>query len=109
MLGRLNDAASDQSTKALLIEIDWTPFSFAQIEEILSVFDKARANGKKVVAYIDQDAGNSAYMLASGADHIIMNPAQQVMLVGLSAEAHAFQRDTRPRRCRTPVHEALGI
>ena len=58
MLGRLNDAASDQSTKALLIEIDWTPFSFAQIEKILSVFDKARANGKKVVAYMDQDAGN---------------------------------------------------
>ena len=91
MLGRLNDAASDQSTKALLIEIDWTPFSFAQIEEILSVFDKARANGKKVVAYIDQDAGNSAYMLASGADHIIMNPAQQLMLVGLSAELMHFR------------------
>ena len=58
MLGRLNDAADDPSTKALLIEIDWIPFSFAQIEEILSTLDKARANGKKVVAYIDQDAGN---------------------------------------------------
>ncbi len=91
MLGRLNDAATAKNTAALLVEIDWAPFSFAQIEEILAVFDKARANKKKVFVYIDQDANNAAYMLASGADKIYMNPAQQLMLVGLSAELLHFR------------------
>jgi protease IV len=91
MLSRLNDAATAQNTKALLIEIDWVPFSFAQIEEILSVFDRARANGKTIVAYLDQETSNAGYMLASGADHVFMNPAQQLMLVGLSAELMYFR------------------
>ena len=80
MLGRLNDAADDPSTKALLIEIDSIPFSFAQIEEILSTLDKARANGKKVVAYLDQDAGRPT--CSPAVPTTVMNPAQQVMLVG---------------------------
>jgi len=91
MLGRLNEAATAKNTSGILVELDWVPFSFAQIEEILAVFDKARANKKKVFVYLDQDSNNAAYMLASGADHIYMNPAQQLMLVGLSAELLHFR------------------
>jgi len=93
LLGRLNDAAEARDTKAMVLRVDWSPFSFAQTEEILSVFDVARANGKQVVVYLGEDTGNSAYMLASGADLVLMNPAQQLMLVGLSAELMFF-RDT---------------
>lgn len=91
MLGRLHAAATEKNTNAMLIEVDWAPFSFAQVEEMLSIFDLARANGKQVFAYLDQEVGNAGYMLASGADHIYMNPAQQLMLVGLSAELMYFR------------------
>ena len=91
LLGRIHDAAKAQDTKALVIKVDWSPFSFAQAEEILALFDVARANGKKVVVYLGEDTGNSAYMLASGADLVLMNPAQQLMLVGLSAELMFFR------------------
>ncbi len=91
LLGRLKHAAESKDTKALLIEVDWSPFSFAQTEEILAVLDTARANDKKVIVYLDEDASNSAYMIASGADTVLMNPAQQLMLVGLSAELMFFR------------------
>ena len=91
LLGRLKYAAEDENTKAILIEVDWSPFSFAQLEEMLSILDRARANGKKVIVYLDEEASNGAYMLASGADVVLMNPAQQLMLVGLSAELMFFR------------------
>ena len=91
LLGRLNDAATARDTKAMVIKVDWSPFSFAQTEEILAIFDLARANKKKVIVYLGEDTGNNAYMLASGADLVLMNPAQQLMLVGLSAELMFFR------------------
>jgi protease-4 len=91
LLGRLKHAANSKETKALLIQVDWSPFSFAQVEEVLSVLDEARSNQKKVIVYLDEDASNSAYMIASGADVVLMNPAQQLMLVGLSAELMFFR------------------
>ena len=91
LLGRLQHAAASEKTKALVLEVDWSPFSFAQLEEMLAVLDTARANGKKVIVYLDEDASNGAYMLASGADVVLMNPAQQLMLVGLSAELMFFR------------------
>jgi protease-4 len=91
LLGRLHTAANAKDTKAILIEIDHNPFSMAQSEEVLSVLDQARANGKKVVIYLDEGADNSAYLLAAGADLVLMNPAQQLMLVGLSAELTFFR------------------
>ncbi len=91
LLGRIHDAATARDTKAMIVKVDWSPFSFAQTEEILALFDVARTNGKKVVVYLGEDTGNSAYMLASGADLVLMNPAQQLMLVGLSAELMFFR------------------
>lgn len=91
LLGRLKHAAENEDTKAIVIEVDWSPFSFAQLEEMLTTLDQARANGKKVIVYLDEEASNGAYMLASGADVVLMNPAQQLMLVGLSAELMFFR------------------
>ena len=91
LLGRLHSAANSADTKALLIEVDWSPFSFAQLEEIQTILDTARAKGKKVIVYLDEDTSNSAYMIAASADVVLMNPAQQLMLVGLSAELMFFR------------------
>jgi protease-4 len=91
LLGRLHAAANAKDTRAILIEIDHNPFSMAQTEEVLTVLDQARANDKKVVVYLDEGADNSAYLLAAGADLVLMNPAQQLMLVGLSAELTFFR------------------
>jgi protease-4 len=91
LLERLHDAATSTKTRAMVLRVDWSPFSFAQTEEILAIFDKAQANGKKVIVYLGEDSGNSAYFLASGADLVLMNPAQQLMLVGLSVELMFFR------------------
>jgi protease-4 len=91
LLNRLEQAASDRAVKTMLVHLDWSSFSFAQIEEILTGMDHARANGKKIVAYMGEDAGNGAYMIASGADLVLMHPAQQLGLVGLSAELMYFR------------------
>ncbi len=91
LLQRLDEAAGDRLVRAIVLHLDWSPFSFAQIEEILAVIDRAHENDKQVIAYLAEDAGNGAYMIASGADLILMHPAQQLGLVGLSAELLYFR------------------
>jgi len=91
LLSRLEAAAKDRSIKAMVLHLDWSPFSFAQIEEILAIVDLAQENDKQVIAYLGEDAGNGATMIASGADLVLMHPAQQLGLVGLSAELMYFR------------------
>jgi protease-4 len=113
LLQRLDKAARDSTVKALVIHLDWSPFSFAQIEEILAVIDLAHQNGKKVVAYLAEDAGNGAYMVASGADLVLMHPAQQLGLVGLSAELLYFRGTldllgVKPQFARRSEYKSAG-
>lgn len=86
LLRRLDDAASDPRVRGILLDLQSSPFSMAQVEEIRGILQRARENRKPVVAYLDQETGNGAYLLASGCDRVYLHPAGQLDLVGLSAE-----------------------
>lgn len=86
LLGRLEQAATDPNVHGLLLHLDATPFSTAQIEELRAAIGRARAAGKPVVAYLDRASSNGAYLLAASADKVYLHPAAQIDLIGLSAE-----------------------
>ena len=91
LLSRLDDAAKDPSLEGVVFEIKWAPFSFAQIEEIRGRIAAMRASGKKVVVYLDRYPDNRTYFLASAADEILLHPAGDLELIGLSAEMQYFR------------------
>jgi protease-4 len=91
LLSRLEGAARDPSLEGIVIEIDWAPFSFAQIEEIRGRIASMRASGKKVVVYLDRYPDNRTYFLASAADEILLHPSGDLELIGLSAEMQYFR------------------
>lgn len=91
LLRRMKSAASDPEVRGVLLELDAAPFSLAQVEEIRDVLREARANGKPVVAYLNGEASNGAYLLATACDRVYLHPAGQLDLVGLSAETQYFR------------------
>ncbi len=86
LLNRLKKAAEDPGIKGVLIHLESTPFSLAQIEELRALIAMARAHGKTVAVYLDRSTGNSAYLLACAADRVYLHPAGELDLIGLSAE-----------------------
>jgi protease-4 len=93
LLGRLEQAATDPSVQGVVIHLDSTPFSFAQIEELRGSLERARERGKTIVAHLDRASSSQAYLLACGADQIYLHPAADLDLVGLSIELQ-FLRGT---------------
>ncbi|MFZ5475979.1 MAG: signal peptide peptidase SppA [Myxococcota bacterium] len=91
LLRRIESATRDRQVRGLLFEIETTPFSMAQIEEIRDLIGRARDNGKTVVAYLGGEASNGAYLLAAACDKVYLHPAGQLDLVGMSAELQFFR------------------
>jgi protease-4 len=90
LLERLQTAADDPGLRGIVLELDRTPFSFAQLQELRAVLEGAKAEGKTVVVYMHRATSNGAYLLASVADHVLMHPAAELDIVGLSAELMYF-------------------
>ncbi len=91
LLRRLRTAAHDPQVRGILVRVSEVPFSFAQIEEVRNLLLDARTARKAVVVYVDGEASNGTYMLASVADRIYLHPAGGVDLVGLSAELQFYK------------------
>lgn len=91
LLRRLDRAAHDPQVRGLLVAVEDCPFSFGQIDELRATLQRAKKAGKKVVVYLDQEAGNAAYHLATAGDEVLLNPAGQLDLVGLSAETQYYK------------------
>lgn len=91
LLRRMKSAASDPQVRGVLLEVENAPFSLAQVEEIRGILREARANGKPVVAYINGEASNAAYLLAAACDRVYLHPAGQLDLVGLGAEMQFYR------------------
>ena len=90
LLERLREAADDPGLSAIVLELDRTPFSFAQIQEIRGLLSDAKAQGKEIVVYLHRSTSNGAYLLASVGDHVLLHPAAELDIVGLSAEMMYF-------------------
>lgn len=91
LLRRLKTAAHDPQVRGILVRVRDTPFSFAQIQEVRNLLLDARDGRKSVVVYVDGEASNATYLLASVADRVYLHPAGGVDLVGLSAELQFYK------------------
>ena len=91
LLRRLHAAAGDPEVRGIVLKVGAAPFNFAQIEEIRGLVKEARDKHKPVVAYLDENGSNAAYLLATGCDRIYLHPASELALVGLSAELQFFK------------------
>lgn len=87
LLGRLRMASEDPRVEGVLVEVRRAPSSLAKLEEARAELLRMKASGKKVVAYLDGAANNSTYYLASAADLVVLHPAGELELIGLSAES----------------------
>lgn len=85
-LKRVRTATEDPGVRGIIIRLGASPFSLGQVEEVRELVDQARASGKPVVVFLDEEAGNGAYFLATAADRIYLHPAGELGLTGLSAE-----------------------
>lgn len=90
LLERLERAVEDPAVAGIVIEVESMPFSFAQIEELRGVIERARAHGKPVVTYL-KSASNGAYLFAAASDRVYLHPAGELDLVGLSAELQFYR------------------
>ncbi|MCB9779137.1 MAG: signal peptide peptidase SppA [Alphaproteobacteria bacterium] len=84
LLERMRDAIDDPRVKGMVLHIDRPPASWARVEELRRLVSEAQSRGKVVVAYLDKESGNAAYLLASAADRVYLHPAASLDLVGLS-------------------------
>lgn len=91
LLRRIRTASTDPQVRGILLRVGETGFSFAQIEEIRGLLQVARTNRKPVVAYLEGEASNGAYLLASAADHVYLHPAGELDLVGVGAELQFYK------------------
>lgn len=87
LLGRLRLASTDPRVEGVLVHLQRAPGSLAKLEEARAELLRIKENGKKVVVYLDGSASNGTYYLASAADLVVLHPAGELELIGLSAES----------------------
>ncbi len=90
-LQRLQVTATDPSVKAVLLHLDKMSLSVGQVEELRDLVAEIRDHGRSVIVYLDSEAGNLAYMLATSADRIYLHPAADLNLIGFAAEVKYFK------------------
>ena len=88
----LHRAARDPEVKAMVLELDGLAVSWAQLEELQDALQRFRDADKPVWSVVSF-AGNADYALAAAAEHVVMVPEGNLMVLGVSAEL-AFLRDT---------------
>ncbi len=86
LLRRMEAAIEDPEVRGLVVHLDRSPGSMARVGELRDLLARARSSGRITVAYLDQDAGNAAYMVAAAADRVYLHPAATLDLKGLSLE-----------------------
>ena len=87
LIETLEKARRDPRLSGLILRIGPLAVGWGQAREIRDTVKGLRESGKKVVAYLDNEAtsGNLAYYLASAADSVYVPPGGATMLNGLSA------------------------
>lgn len=88
----LQRGAEDSDIEGLLLHIQAVPLDWAKVEELRAAVLKFAASGKPVVAYLE-GGSTREYALAVAADHLILAPEGNLMVLGVSAEL-TFLKDT---------------
>ncbi|MBU1243496.1 S49 family peptidase [Myxococcota bacterium] len=85
LLKQLRDYATDDTVKALLIEMQAFNGGLSSFWELRTALQEFRAKGKKIHFYADA-YDTRAYYLASIADDIVLHPAGAWEVAGIAAE-----------------------
>jgi len=81
----IDAAAEDKNIGMIYMTPENISCGTAQLEEIRSALERFKASGKPIVAYC-RTLGNGSYYLASVADKIILDPASESTITGLSSQ-----------------------
>jgi protease-4 len=95
LVREVRSIAADRPVAAVLFKIENTDLGTAHIEELRGLMEFLRAHGKRVFAYAPSPSTRE-YYLASAADAIVVHPAGELALTGLSQSVtfykHAMDR-----------------
>lgn len=91
LLEDLRRAAEDPHVAGLVMELDRSPPSLAQVQELRDRIRAIRDRGRPVVVYLGLARDNAAYYLATAADRVILHPAADLDLTGLAVEMAHFR------------------
>lgn len=94
----IDAAADDKNIGMIYMTPENISAGVAQMEEIRAALKRFRESGKPIVAYCST-FGNGSYYIASVADKIIVDPASESMINGLSSQMIFFK----------DILDALGI
>lgn len=89
LLTYIHEARLDPNCQGFLVRINTIPnnlSSIALVQEIREEFQKARQDGKIVVAYLEDTAELPEYYLAAAADKIVMPRLGQISHLGVHVE-----------------------
>lgn len=86
----LHAAINDDEVKAVVLDVDATSLSLAQVQEVRSLLLKLREKKKDVWLYTEYLTSTTA-LLGSAANHMTLMPEGNVMLTGLYGESMYFK------------------
>ena len=81
----IDAAAEDKNISMIYMTPENISAGLSQVEEIRAALERFRKSGKPVVAYCE-NFSNASYYLASVADKIILDPASESMITGVSTQ-----------------------
>ena len=81
----IDAAAQDKNIGMIYMTPENISAGTAQLEELRAALERFKQTGKPVVAYC-QNFGNGSYYLASVADKIILDPASESTITGVSSQ-----------------------
>jgi protease-4 len=87
LIDSLRKATIDPRLAGIVLRVGTLEIGWAQAREIREMLRGARAAGKRIVAYLDNElaGANLSYYVASTADMVYLPPGASAMLTGLSA------------------------
>lgn len=91
VVNAIDAAAEDQSVGYIYMRPDNLSASLSQMEEIRASLKRFRDSGKSIIAYCE-NLTNASYYIASVADKVVLNPASENYITGLST-SQLFLKD----------------
>lgn len=86
-LDALRRARDDRNVKAVVIRIAAAEPGLAMVQELRNAITEVRARGKKTYGIVEDDS-QSAYLVLSACEQVIMPPSADIMITGVKADSY---------------------
>jgi len=86
ILELLRRVETERGVRGLVLSLGNTQLSWARFRELRQRIIALEAAGKPVIVYLKGSPSNGAYYVATGASRVVLHPAGDLNLVGLTAE-----------------------